>query len=119
MGFVVLLVGVLRLLTTIVLVVSVAICAPLLLREPKPWHFSLMRILAASTFFVSLLALRGGWLHLTYGWLTFLLLLAASGLNPGGWFRSSLKKEPEQVGPYLFWVSLIGTMLWVRFLGTQ
>lgn len=95
----------------------------LLLREPLAWQYSFFRILGWLGIFTIMLEvlIRGSaltWLHLTYGVLAVLLVYCVAGLYPNGWFRNALAKQPENVGPYYFWASFIGILLWLRFTTT-
>lgn len=108
------------------LVLSTLLSLPLLAREPAAWQLRLFKVLAglAIAGFVLDLLLRflfaGGspWLHSAYGLLAVLILHGVSGLEPGGWLRQSLNKVPERIGPYFFWASFVGFLLWWRFIET-
>jgi hypothetical protein len=98
----------------------------LLVHEPPAWQSRFFKVLAGSAMagFVLDLLLRflfaGGspWLHSVYGLLAVLILYGVSGLEPGGWLRNSLGKVPERIGPYFFWASFVGFLLWWRFIET-
>lgn len=98
----------------------------LLVHEPAAWQSRFFKALAGSAMagFVLDLLLRflfaGGssWLHSVYGLLAVLILYGVSGLEPGGWLRNSLIKAPERIGPYFFWASFVGFLLWWRFIET-
>ncbi len=121
----------LRGLATLVLLVGLAAFAllgiRLLLREPTAREFGVFRFLAWTAILqvsvevlLGLFGLRNGWLHLTYGVLAAALLHFVGGLEaPQGWFRRSLNRPPERVGPYLFWASFIALLLSLRFLATR
>ncbi|WP_018466784.1 hypothetical protein [Calidithermus timidus] len=108
------------------LALSALLSLPLLVREPATWQSRFFQVLAglAMAGFVLDLLLRflfaGGspWLHSAYGLLAVLILYGVSGLEPGGWLRSSLSKAPERIGPYFFWASFVGFLLWWRFIET-
>jgi len=99
---------------------------PLLVREPSAPQlrfFKLTAGFAVAALVVELLVralFMGGmsWLQAVYGLLAASILWFVSGLEPGGWFRQSLQKAPERVGPYFFWASLVGLLLWWRFIQT-
>ncbi len=98
----------------------------LLFREPSAGQFGFFRGLAWLAIFLVLFELlspfvsrtRPGGLHLTYGVFTATLLHFVGGLEQGGWLRGSLKNPPEHVGPYLFWASLVGMLMALRFIAT-
>ncbi|MER3444142.1 hypothetical protein Mterra_03005 [Calidithermus terrae] len=109
-----------------VLAISALLSLPLLVREPAAWQLRFFKAVAALAIagFVLELLLRflfnGGsaWLHSIYGLLTALILYAVSGLEPGGWLRRGLAQAPERIGPYFFWASFVGLLLWWRFIET-
>ncbi|PZA07593.1 MULTISPECIES: hypothetical protein [unclassified Meiothermus] len=121
----------LRGLAALVLLVGLALFAllglRLLLREPTAREFRVFRFLAWTAIaqvglevVLGVFGLRNTWLHLTYGTLTAALLHFVGGLEaPQGWFRRSLHRPPEKVGPYLFWASFIALLLSLRFLATR
>ena len=98
----------------------------LLLHGPARWQYRFFRGLAwlglagvaLEVIVRAVFGLGLNWLHLTYGLLTALLLYSVSGLQPGGWFYSSLSKPLDKVGPYFFWASFIAILLWLRFTST-
>jgi hypothetical protein len=97
----------------------------LLVREPTPRRFRIFKLLAwlavalaLIDFLLPLGGLHTNGLHLLYGAVNGALLLFLSGLEPQGWFRRSLPHPPERVGVYLFWGSLIGTLMTLRFIAT-
>lgn len=108
------------------LALSALLSLPLLVREPGAWQLRLFKALVglAMAGFVLDLLLRflfaGGspWLHSAYGLLAVLILYGVSGLEPDGWLRHSLSKVPERIGPYFFWASFVGFLLWWRFIET-
>jgi hypothetical protein len=118
--------GLLNILVLLLLGLSVLICLPLLAKEPSPRQLRFFKFTAGFTVvaFVFELTVRvlfmGGvnWLHAIYGLMTAGIVWFVSGLEPGGWFRKSLEKAPEQVGPYFFWASLVGLLLWWRYIET-
>lgn len=118
--------GLLNLLALVALALSLLLNLPLLLREPGRLQlrfFKLTAGLAVAAFAMELLVrplFMGGitWLHAVYGLLAAGLVWFVSGLEPGGWFRQSLPTPPERVGPYFFWASLVGLLLWWRFIET-
>lgn len=117
----VLLVGLLRLGVVLGLIVFTVASLGLLLREPARWQYAYMKVLAwmaIAAVFIEVLLGRNSALHLTYGVLTALILYVVSGLEPAGWFRRALSTVPERVGPYYFWASLVGILLWLRFTST-
>ncbi len=99
---------------------------PLLVREPAPTQLRFFKFtagFAVAAIVVELLVrtlFMGGvtWLHAIYGLLAASILWFVSGLGPEGWFRKSLEKAPERVGPYFFWASFVGLLLWWRFIET-
>lgn len=114
------------LLILVILPISALLSLPLLLREPAGWQLSFFTGLAWATvggflleLLIRFLFTRGSpWLHSIYGLLTALILYGVSGLREGGWLRDSLQKVPERIGPYFFWASFVGTLLWWRFIQT-
>jgi len=93
----------------------------LLVREPAPWQYQFFRVLswlAIVAVVLEALLRRPNWLHLIYGIFTALLLYWVAGLGPKGWLRNILEEPPEKVGPYYFWASFIGILLWLRFIAT-
>jgi hypothetical protein len=114
------------LLTLPALALSALLGLRLLVHEPTAWHSRLFKVVAGSTMsgFVLDLLLRflfaGGssWLHSVYGLMAALILYGVSGLEPGGWLRNGLSKAPERIGPYFFWASFVGLLLWWRFIET-
>ncbi len=118
--------GFLNLLALLFIALSLLLNLPLLLREPIGWQYRFFKFTAGLTavaFAMELLVrplFMGGvtWLHAVYGLLATGILWFVSGLEPGGWFRQSLPNPPERVGPYLFWASLVGLLLWWRFIET-
>lgn len=98
----------------------------LLVREPAQWQYRFfhwlgwLSIAAVLTEVVVRTAFRLGlgWLQLTYGILTALLIYGVAGLAPKGWLWNSLEEPPDKVGPYYFWASFIGILLWLRFTST-
>jgi len=123
------LIGLRGLLNAVVLLligVSLLLNLPLLVREPGSAQLRFFKLTAgfAVVAIVSELLVRtlfmGGvtWLHAVYGLLAASILWFVSGLGPEGWFRKSLEKAPERVGPYFFWASMVGLLLWWRFIET-
>ncbi len=118
--------GLLNLVALLLMGVSLLWNLPLLVREPSPWQsrfFKFTAGFAVAAVVVELLVrtlFMGGvsWLHAVYGLLAASILWFVSGLEPGGWFRKSLETPPERVGPYFFWASLVGLLLWWRFIET-
>lgn len=118
--------GLLNLIALLLIGVSLLLNLPLLVREPTAWQLRFFKFtagFAVAALVVELLVrtlFMGGitWLHAVYGLLAASILWFVSGLEPGGWFRRSLEKAPEQVGPYFFWASLVGLLLWWRFIET-
>ncbi|MCS7057300.1 MAG: hypothetical protein NZ849_08220 [Meiothermus sp.] len=118
--------GLLVLLVLLLLGISFFVNLPLLLREPAPWQIRFFRLTAGAAVvaFVAELLVRTffmggvGRLHAVYGLLATSILWFVSGLGEGGWFRRSLTRPPERVGPYFFWASLVGVLLWWRFIET-
>ena len=125
----VLLTGLGRLFTLLGLIIFFLLGFPLLVREPTRWQpvfFKALAILAGVTGVLDFVLRRPNWLHASYGFIAALLLIFVSGLEPGGWFRKSLKgplersrqQQAERVGQYFFWASFVGFLLWGRFLQT-
>ncbi|GEM82270.1 hypothetical protein [Meiothermus hypogaeus] len=118
--------GLLNLIALLLIGASLLNNLPLLVREPNPRQLRFFKFTAGFAVVaigVELLVrtlFMGGvtWLHAVYGLLAASILWFVSGLGPGGWFRKSLEKAPEQVGPYFFWASLVGLLLWWRFIET-
>lgn len=118
--------GLLNLIALLLIGVSLLWNLPLLVREPHTRQLRFFRFVAGfavAAVVVELLVrmlFMGGvsWLHAVYGLLAASILWFVSGLEPGGWFRQSLEKPPEQVGPYFFWASLVCLLLWWRFIET-
>lgn len=118
--------GLLNLIALLLMGVSLLWNLPLLVREPSALQLRFFKFtagFAVAAVVVELLVrtlFMGGvsWLHAVYGLLAASILWFVSGLGPGGWFRQSLEKVPEQVGPYFFWASLVGLLLWWRFIET-
>jgi len=99
---------------------------PSLVREPSTPQLRFFKFTAGFAVVAMMVELlvrtlfMGGmsWLQAVYGLLAASILWFVSGLEPGGWFRQSLQKAPKQVGPYFFWASLVGLLLWWRFIET-
>lgn len=118
--------GLLNLMALLLIGVSLLWNLPLLVREPSALQLRFFKLTAGFAVVAVVVELlvrtlfMGGasWLHAVYGLLAASILWFVSGLGPGGWFRQSLEKVPEQVGPYFFWASLVGLLLWWRFIET-
>lgn len=118
--------GLLNAIALLLIGASLLVNLPLLVREPTPRQLRFFKFtagFAVAAIGVELLVrtlFMGGvtWLHAIYGLLAASILWFVSGLEPGGWFRKSLEKAPEQVGPYFFWASLVCLLLWWRFIET-
>ncbi len=118
--------GLLNALTLVLIGVSLLLNLSLLVREPTPWRIRFFKFTARFAVLAVVVELlvrtlfMGGvtWLHAIYGLLAASILWFVSGLEPGGWFRQSLHRAPERVGPYFFWASLVGLLLWWRFIET-
>jgi len=118
--------GLLNLMALLLIGVSLLWNLPLLVREPSALQLRFFKLTAGFAVVAVVVELlvrtlfMGGasWLQAVYGLLAASILWFVSGLGPGGWFRQSLEKVPEQVGPYFFWASLVGLLLWWRFIET-
>ncbi len=118
--------GLFNLVALLLIGVSLLWNLPLLVREPSALQLRFFKLTAGFAVVAVVVELlvrtlfMGGvsWLHAVYGLLAASILWFVSGLGPGGWFRQSLEKVPEQVGPYFFWASLVGLLLWWRFIET-
>lgn len=118
--------GLLNAIVLLLIGITLLLNVPLLVREPASAQLRFFKFTAGFAVIAIVVELlvrtlfMGGvtWLHAIYGLLAACILWFVSGLGPEGWFRKSLEKVPERVGPYFFWASFVCLLLWWRFIET-